>query len=78
MAPAIERVVVRMLVQTNRHGLPMPPTPTALLLVAIVSSVWAVVIFASGYPVAAAVVVGVAVVCAALSLAKRSRARKPQ
>lgn len=60
-----------MLIQTNRHGLPMPPIPTALLVVALIACIWAAVIFAAGYIVAA---VGVAVCCAALGLAKRRRA----
>lgn len=67
-----------MLVQTNRHGLPMPPTPTALLVIAIVASIWAVVMFAAGFVVAATVVAGLAIVCAALSLAQRNRPRTPR
>lgn len=63
-----------MLIQTNRHGLPMPPTRTALLVVAIVVCIWAAVIFAAGYVVAAAGVVGVGICCGALGLAKRKRA----
>lgn len=42
------------------------------------SCVWALLIFASGYPLAAAALLLGAIVCAALGLAKRSRARTQQ
>lgn len=56
----------------------MPPTPVALLVVALVACVWAAVIFASGYIVAAAGLVGFAICCAALGLVKRKRAVRDQ
>ena len=67
-----------MLVQTNRHGLPMPRTPTAFLAAALVALVWAGLMFAAGFRLAAAVVAGVAVACASISLAKRKAARAPR
>ena len=66
-----------MLVQTNRHGLPIPPAATAFLVVAIVAFVWAVGMFAAGFVVAAAVIAAVALACAVVSRAKRKPALTP-
>lgn len=52
----------------------MPPTSTALFVVTIVACIWAAVIFISGYVVASAGLVGVAIGCAALGVAKRKQA----
>lgn len=62
--------------QSNPHGLPMPPTPTAFLIVAVVACLWAVGLFAAGFVIAAAVVGAVAVVCALLGVAKRKQASR--
>ena len=65
-----------MVLQSNPHGLPMPPTPTALLVVAVVALGWAAGIFAMGYVAAAVGVGAVAALCAVLGIVKRNRARR--
>ena len=62
--------------QSNPHGVPMPPTPTALLVVAAVACVWAVGLAVTGLLVAAGVVGAVALVCAVLGVAKRRQANR--
>lgn len=62
--------------QSNPHGLPMPPTPIALLVIAVVACLWAVRLFATRFLIAADVVGAVAVVCALLGVAKRRQANR--
>lgn len=65
-----------MVMQSNPHGLPMPPTPTALLVAAVVACVWAAGLLATGFVAAAAVVAVLAVFCAVLGLIKRNQTRR--
>ena len=62
--------------QSNPHGLPMPPTPTALLVVAVVACLWAVGLAATGFLIPAAVVGAFALLSAVLSIAKRRQASR--
>jgi hypothetical protein len=61
------------MMQTNPHGLPMPPASTAFLVAAVVAGVWAVALVAMGFVTAAVVAGAVAVVCAAAGFAKRKQ-----
>lgn len=63
-----------MVIQSNPHGLPMPPRPTGLLVLAVVAGLWAVGLGATGFLIAAVVVGAIAVVCAALGVVKRKQA----
>lgn len=72
----INKVVGRM-IQTNPHGLPMPPRSTALLVAAVVACAWAAGLFAMDFVAAAVVVGGVAVVCAVLGFTKRNQTHPP-
>lgn len=66
-----------MIIQSNPHGLPMPPKSTALLVVAVVALLWALGLFAMDLLAAAVVVGGVALVCTLSGFVMRSRARRP-
>jgi hypothetical protein len=64
------------MMQTNPHGLPMPPTWTALLVAAVVGSVCAVALLAMGFVAAAVLLGGIAILCAVLGLARRPRGER--
>ena len=62
-----------MVMQSNAHGLRMPPRSTALLVAAVVACLWAVGLIAMDFVVAAIVVGAISVVCAVLGLVTRRR-----
>ena len=59
--------------QSNPHGLPMPPTPTAFIVLAVVAALWAVGLAATGFLIAAVAVGAVALICAAVGVVKRGQ-----
>ena len=66
-----------MVLQSNPHGLRMPPRSTALLVAAVVACVWAVGLIAMDFVVAAVVVGAISVVCAVLGVGARRRHAGP-